>query len=119
MKRILGLALSAALLSGPAFAVAVTSTSEPTTVENGAITTGGTFQQISAGTFLRKSFEFYNNNAAHPCYLYFGTTAAATQAKSVVVIAGAYYGRFANSVPSDAIQVTCSTTSDTFWAQEQ
>lgn len=119
MKRILVLAFSAALLSGPAFAVAVTSTAEPTVHENGTITTGGTFQQISAGTFLRKTFEFYNNNASDACYLYFGVITDATLAKSQKVTAGAYYGRFANTVPSDAINVTCTTTSDTFQAQEQ
>lgn len=90
-----------------------------TTIANGTVTTGGTFQQIAAANASRLSFEYQNNNAAHDCYIYFGTTGSATTAKSVKVTAGQYYLRSAGAIPSEAIQTTCSNTSDTFYAAVQ
>lgn len=90
-----------------------------TTVSNGTITTGGTFQQIAASNSSRKSFEFQNNNASDACYIFFGATGSATTAKSIKVVAGGYYLRSSGVIPSDAIQTTCATTSDTFYAAVQ
>jgi hypothetical protein len=90
-----------------------------TTIENGTVTTGGTFQQISAANTSRKSFEFQNNNASDACYVYFGTTGSATTAKSIKIVAGGYYLRSVGNIPGDAIQTTCASTSDTFYAAEQ
>ena len=90
-----------------------------TTISNGTVTTGGTFQQIAAASTSRKSFEYQNNNASDACYIYFGTTGSATTAKSIKVVAGGYYLRSSGSIPSDAIQTTCASTNDTFYAAVQ
>lgn len=94
-------------------------TASATTIANGTVTTGGTFQQIAAANSSRLSFEYQNNNAAHDCYVYFGTTGSATTAKAIKVSAGQYYLRSSGAIPSDAIQTTCSNTSDTFYAAVQ
>lgn len=90
-----------------------------TTIANGTITTGGTFQQIAASSTSRLSLEFQNNNSSDNCYLYFGTTGSATTAKSILVTPNAYYLRSSGSIPSDAVQVTCVNTSDTYYAAVQ
>ncbi|MBI3678477.1 MAG: hypothetical protein HY243_17860 [Proteobacteria bacterium] len=90
-----------------------------TTIFNGTVTTGGTFQQIAAANASRKSFEYQNNNGSDACYIYFGTTGSATSAKSIKVVSGGYYLRSAGNIPSDAIQTTCTSTNDTYYAAVQ
>jgi hypothetical protein len=89
-----------------------------TTNISGAITLGGTFQTISASSTTRKSFEF-QNNSADPCYLYFGVLGAATLNNSLKVIAGGSYLRSSGALPSDAVNLTCTTTADVFFAAVQ
>lgn len=90
-----------------------------TTVLNGSITVGNTFQQIAASNTSRKSFEFQNTNASHTCYLFFGTTVSASTAASITVPPSGFYIRSSGAIPSDALQVTCTNTSDTFYADVQ
>lgn len=122
MVRWIILVVLAAVLPLGNQATAVTQTvglASPTAQTGGTITAGGTFQQVFAASNDRKSFEFDNTNSAHTCYIFFGATAAATTAKSIPAPAGSYYLRSQGSIPSDAIQVTCSNTSDTFYAAVQ
>lgn len=101
-----------------------------TTNSSSTVTTGGTFQQISASNTSRKSLEFQNicnasgqpcgaTHTADNCYLFFGTTGAATKNTSITLAPGASYGRYVGSVPSDALQFTCDTTADPFVANVQ
>lgn len=91
-----------------------------TTNDASTITTGLTFQQIAASASGRLSFDFQNKSGnGDNCYIYFGTTASATTAKSIIVTDGWEYLRSAGAVPSDAIQVTCATSGDAYYASVQ
>lgn len=93
-----------------------------TTNDSGTITTGGTFQQIAAASTSRLSLDVQNLNASDSCYIYFGTTAAANSAgvnSAIKVAASQEYLRSSGAIPSDAIQITCSTNSDKFYAAVQ
>lgn len=90
------------------------------------ITTGGTFQQllpsIVGTTTVRQSLTIQNNNplsGTEYCYVFLGTTSAATEATSMILGPGGSYQRYFPFVPSDAVQVTCTTTSDTIYADTQ
>ena len=89
-----------------------------TTNISGTITLGGTFQTISASSTTRKSFEF-QNNSSDPCYLFFGVLGSATLNTSLKVPSGGSYLRSSGALPSDAINVTCTTTADVFYAAVQ
>lgn len=99
--------------------------SGPTPNVSGTITTGGTFQQAAAAVNPggRFSIDFQNRSGnGDACYLYFGTTAAANTAgtgKAIKVADGQEYLRSNGAIPSDAVQVTCTTTSDAFYLAVQ
>ena len=97
-----------------------------TTVNSTAIiTTGNTFQTIvTAGP--KQSLTIQNNNATDSCWLSFGTfsgatiTAAnATKGRSILLLAGGSLTRYWPFVPSDEIEATCATTSDTMYIDVQ
>lgn len=92
----------------------------PSTNLSSTVTVGNTFQQIAASSTARFSFEFQNDAGnGDKCWLYWGTTGSATKAKSVIVLDGQVYLRSAGAIPSDAIQVTCTTTADAYYAETQ
>lgn len=94
-----------------------------TTNLSGSITTGGTFQTLTAVSGTRHSIEFENicNVGANcggvndNCYIFFGS-GTATAAKSLLIPTGSYYLRAISAIPADQIQVTCDTTGDKFYA---
>lgn len=101
----------------------------PSSVTNsaGSITTGGTFQTIAAANTARKTLDFVNicnvagncNATTDVCYLYFGTLGSATTANSIPVSAGQEYIRSTGTIPSAAINATCTATGDKFYLQTQ
>jgi hypothetical protein len=116
MKR-LAVALFALLLAGPAFAQTVAQTVNSSVV----ITTGSTFQTILAAitqTNQRRSLTISNNNATDSCWLFIGS-GSATKATSILLLPGGSYTRYSPYIPSDAIQATCSTTSDSVYVDVQ
>jgi hypothetical protein len=84
------------------------------------ITTGNTFQTILFGTINYKaSLTIQNNNtSADNCWIFLGA-GTATEAKSIILAPGQAYTRYFPYVPSDQIQVTCATTSDTLYVDTQ
>jgi hypothetical protein len=90
-----------------------------TTQGSGTINSGGTYQQISAANASRGSLEIQNKSGADNCYLFFGTTAAANAAGiagGLIIYAGQDYLRASGTIPGDAVQLTCATTGDPFYA---
>ena len=95
---------------------------------SGTITSGATFQQIlpsiipNAGnaSTARQSLTIQNNNTnSDNCWVFFGPIASATEAGAVVLAPQQSYGRYWPDVPTDTISITCSGTSDTFYADYQ
>jgi hypothetical protein len=82
------------------------------------ITSGGAFQQVLAANSNRASLTIENNNASDSCWIYIGA-GSATEAKSILLLAGGAYGRYFPYVPADEIQATCATTSDTLYVDTQ
>jgi hypothetical protein len=116
MKRLAALLL-AMLLGGPAFAQTVAQTA------NGSITiiTGSAFQPVLAAvtqTNQRRSLTIENNNASDSCWLFIGS-GTATKGTSILLTSGGSYTRYYPYVPSDAIQATCATPSDTLYVDVQ
>lgn len=93
---------------------------------NGSVTivTGGTFQQVLAsvppGSISRRSITIQNNNitGTDNCWVFIGNTTA-TVGKSILLMPGGSYQRYFPYVPSDVIQATCATTSDTLYVETQ
>lgn len=110
-------------LSGPVAAPAFAQSAlAPTTNGSVVIVTGNTFQTILAavsGT-LRRSLTIQNNNATDSCWIFIGS-GAATKATSIILDTthGTAYTRYAPYVPSDVIQATCATSSDTLYVDTQ
>lgn len=90
----------------------------PTVNGSITITTGNTFQNILTASATRKSLTIQNNNTTDSCWIYIGS-AVATKATSILLLAGGSYTRFFPFIPSDLIQATCATTSDTLYADIQ
>lgn len=82
------------------------------------IATGNAFQTVLASNFntftQRQALTIQNNNAADSCWLYIGS-GTPTKATSILLLAGGSYQRYWPFVPSDAIQATCASTSDTLY----
>lgn len=91
------------------------------------ITTGGTFQTISAASSTRKSFEFQNictkagncTATTDNCYLFIAASGTPTTANSIVVGPGQAYLRSTGSIPSNAIQATCDSNGDHYYLAVQ
>lgn len=85
---------------------------------------GNTFQQALASnlgtTTQRQALTIQNNNTSTDnCWVFLGATASATKATSILLQPGQAYTRYWPFVPSDAIQVTCASTSDTVYVDNQ
>jgi hypothetical protein len=121
------LLLLALLTSSPALA-------EPpkmfaTTDSSVVIVTGNTFQAVLAAPVaraLRQSLTIQNNNATDSCWITFGTKSGtlitagnATKANSILLLAGGSYTRYYPFIPSDEIEGTCATSSDTLYVDKQ
>ena len=130
-------ALFAVLMGGffvPAYAdpsglpVAGTVINRSTVNSSAVITTGNTFQTVLAsnlgattaqgGPLQRQALTIQNNNASDTCWLFIGA-ASATKATSILLLPGGSYTRYWPFVPSDAIQATCATTSDSLYVDFQ
>jgi hypothetical protein len=123
--------LALALLFFAADAKAATSisgsaTNRSTVNASVVVTTGGTFQtilpSIQGTSTQRQALTIQNNNASDNCWIIFGggiTAGNATAAKSILLAAGQGYSRFFPYVPSDEIEATCTTTSDTLYVDTQ
>jgi hypothetical protein len=91
---------------------------------NGSVTivTGNTFQTVLAAVgsppAARRSLTIENNNSTDSCWIFIGSSAA-TKAASILLTSGGAYTRYYPYVPSDAIQATCTTTSDTLYIDTQ
>jgi hypothetical protein len=85
------------------------------------ITTGNTFQTVLASNLgtstQRQALTIENNNASDSCWIYIGATA--TKATSMLLLPGGSYTRYWPFVPSDAIQATCASNSDTLYVDNQ
>jgi len=85
------------------------------------ITAGGTFQTVLAAVGTgrsRRSLTIQNNNSTDTCWVHIGA-GSVTAAKSIALAPGQAYTRYFPYVPSDAIQATCATTSDTLYVDNQ
>jgi len=86
------------------------------------ITTGNTFQTIltsSLGTSTqRQALTIENNNASDNCWLFIGS-GTASKAMSILLLPGGSYTRYWPYVPSDALQATCASNSDTLYVDNQ
>lgn len=86
----------------------------PTDAATLAITTGGTSQTVFAANAARRSFIFQNISDS-AMWLNF-SAAAAADAPSIYVAAGAYFEPFV--APTTSISVFCATTGKKFTAKE-
>ena len=90
------------------------------------ITTGNTFQTITltkAGAPVSssqaiQSLTIENNNASDNCWLFIGS-GAPTEAKSILLLPGGSYTRYWPYIPSDTLQATCASNSDTLYVDNQ
>lgn len=117
MKRLAAASLFFALSCMGALAQTVAQTTNSSVV----IATGNTFQTVLAAvtnTNQRRSLTIENNNASDSCWLFIGA-GAATKGTSILLTSGGSYTRYYPYVPSDAIQATCATTSDTLYIDVQ
>lgn len=97
-----------------------------TSNQSAVITMGNTFQTIlAAGN--RNSLTIQNNNATDSCWIAFGTrtngtaitAGTATKAESILLLAGGAYTRYWPFIPTDAIQATCASNSDSLYIDIQ
>jgi hypothetical protein len=115
MKRLLAAAFGLALSCGAAGAQTVAQTTRTPVV----IAAGNTFQTVLTAvtsTNQRRSLTIQNNNATDSCWLDYGigiTAGNATKAGGILLLPGGSYTRYYPYVPSDEIEATCTTTSDT------
>lgn len=93
--------------------------SQPTTNVTIVIAAGNTFQTILAASTSRLNMTIQNNNTnGDNCWLFIGA-GSATKATSILLGQGGSYQRYFPYIPSDAIQATCTTTSDTLYVDTQ
>jgi hypothetical protein len=118
MRKLLSFLIAlAAMHCGPALAQTVAQTTNGSV----AITTGNTFQTVLTAVTQnnqRRSLTIQNNNASDSCWLFIGA-GSATKGTSILLTAAQPYIRYYPYVPSDAIQATCTTTSDTLYVDTQ
>lgn len=130
MTKLLAFIAFALLCGGVLAAHADVTGSAParsSTNNSGAVTTGGTFVQLAPANASRQSIEVQNicnvsgncNATTDNCYLWWGSSGSATKPTSLTLTPGAYYGRFAGTVPGDAFQFTCDGNSDKYWSELQ
>ena len=114
----------ALVLTGALFFVpqALAQTNLATINNSTTITLGGTFQTVlpALGTgAVRRSITIQNNNTGTDnCWVFLGS-GAATTARSILLASGGSYQRYYPYVPSDAVQMTCTTTGDSVYIDTQ
>lgn len=100
----------------------------PTVNASAVIVTGNTYQTILAATASpndtsRRSLTIQNNNTNNDnCWIIFGqgiTAANATKGKSILLGPGGSFQRYYPYMPSDEIEATCATSSDTIYVDRQ
>lgn len=92
---------------------------QPTTNVTVVVAAGNTFQTILAASTSRLNMTIQNNNVnGDNCWLFIGS-GSATKATSILLGQGGSYQRYFPYLPSDAIQATCTTTSDTLYVDTQ
>lgn len=107
-----------ALLAFPAIADAPNG-SFSTLNGSSTIATGNTFQTILTANSRRRSLTIQNNNTnGDNCWLFIGS-GNATKATSILLGQGGSYQRYYPYIPADAIQLTCTTTSDSYYLDTQ
>lgn len=89
-----------------------------TTNNSVTIAVGNTFQTVIAANANRASLTIENNNGSDSCWITVDG-GAPTKAKAMLLLPGGSYQRYFPYVPSGAIQATCTTTSDTLYADTQ
>ena len=123
MKRLLvaGLLLALSCVGALAQSINAATTRVPI-----VITAGNTFQTVLAAVgappATRRSLTIQNNNATDSCWLDYGigiTAANATKAGAILLLAGGSYTRYYPYIPSDELEATCATTSDTMRVEYQ
>lgn len=107
----------------PGLSVSGVAINRATVNSSATIATGNTFQQVLPSnlgtTTQRQSLTIENNNATDSCWIYVGPLASATKATAILLLAGGSYARYWPFVPSDAIQATCASSSDTLYVDNQ
>jgi hypothetical protein len=92
-----------------------------TTIRSVVIASGGTFQTVLAASNNRNSITIQNNNplsGTEYCYIFVGS-GNATTGTAIILGPGGSYQRYWPFIPADAIQATCTTTSDTLYVDTQ
>jgi len=120
MFRILSVAMIALLSTSAMAQNQVKPQNIPTKNTSVVIATGNTFQTVLAAPTgdPRNSLTIQNNNATDSCWIFVGSSAA-TKGASILLLAGGSYTRYFPYVPSDVIQATCATSSDTLYVDTQ
>ncbi|MGA8693235.1 MAG: hypothetical protein WB689_05210 [Xanthobacteraceae bacterium] len=110
------LAITLLLSSPPTFAQQIDQASVPPAPSHSSVSilTENTFQQVLASsTTARRTLRISNNNTnGDSCWVFIGSGRASKEA-SYAVNPGKDYVRYWPFAPSDAIQATCATSSDT------
>ena len=111
-----------ALVAMSGIASAEAQTVAATTNGSVTITAANTFQTVLSAVTnnnQRRSLTIQNNNTnGDNCWIFVGS-GAATKATSIILGQGGSYQRYSPYVPSDAIQATCATTSDSLYVDTQ
>jgi hypothetical protein len=112
-------ALSQSFPETPAAAFSGAPVNRGTINSSAVIISGSTFQTVlAAQNAVRQELTIANNNATDSCWVFLGS-GAATKGTSILLLAGASYRREWPFVPSDAVQATCASTSDTVYIDTQ
>jgi len=85
------------------------------------IATGNTFQTVRKSD-APWSITIENNNTTDNCWIEFGvgvTAANATKANAILLLPGGSWARYYPYVPSDEIEGTCASNSDTLYVDTQ
>lgn len=115
------IALAYVLSSSPTFAQQISQSSvPPATHKSVTIVMGNKFQQVlNASTTALRMLRIGNNNTNDDvCWVFVGSSQASKDA-SYAVPPGKEYLRYPPFVPSDAIQATCASSSDTLDVEYQ
>lgn len=92
------------------------------------ITSGAAFQTVQGSAAFtgepnvptRRSLTVMNNNInGDNCWVFVGALASATTPTSILLLPGGSYTRYMPFVPSDPINVNCTTTGDTVYVDTQ
>lgn len=122
MKRALAACLLLVLVCAGAHAQSTVAGTIRTAV---VIAAGNTFQAVLTAVTSnnqRRSLTIQNNNATDSCWLDYGigvTAGNATKGAAILLLPGGSYTRYFPYIPSDEIEATCTSTSDTIRVEIQ